>query len=166
MIGNPHFDKMVEALSADQATTVDWVGIGSLMQSQGIVPDDVSAVTWCGFRKTNIDYGVSTPTLAIVHSAGILTTTGKRRLFGGSPSFSTIDFGNVRDHAALDAPPDSEHRLGIFAITFLGPGQVVLGSLTWEFRPSRFRDSTEEVIALASERDRVYQVVLKSLPDL
>jgi hypothetical protein len=158
MIGNANFDGLIgSAPTTSKPAKVDWEGVREAFASNGIDASAVVAVAWCGHRSTNMDAGVDFPTLAVVHPGGILCTTGKRKMMGKGVKFDSIPFGRVQQHAAIDVPPGT--NVGRFAITFLGPGQIVLGSLTWEYPVKRFKNTSEAAMDAASDRDRIYKVV-------
>lgn len=48
---------------------------------------------------------------------------------------------------------------GKYTIEFVGPGNILLGRLWWSWRAKRFRDNRMEIMAVASERDRILGVV-------
>lgn len=52
-----------------------------------------------------------------------------------------------------------DRGFGKFGIEFGGPGNVLPGRLQWTWRAKRFRDATEEIMAVAEERDRIMSVV-------
>lgn len=160
MIGNAHFDNLVAASPVTGfATKVDWDGIQATLGDQGVDPSAVVATAWCGFQNTNLDFGGETPMLAIVHQGGIICSIGKRKM-GGRLKFNAINFSQVKVNAPIDVAPQPGDNYGKYGITFLGPGQVVLGSLVWRFKVKRFRDSSAEAIAAASDRDRLYAQIV------
>jgi hypothetical protein len=158
MIGNQYFDKLVAAapVNSDSAK-VDWAGIKSLLESKHINPSEVLAVTWCSFGIRNIEALVDSSALTIVHPTGIISSVGKRKSFGGSLKFSELNFSDCRQ--VSEEEHTDERGLGKYCIEFTGTGGVLLGRLQWEWRAKRFRDSRAEIMAVASERDRVMAVV-------
>jgi hypothetical protein len=64
------------------------------------------------------------------------------------------DCRNISDTEYTD-----ERGFGKYCIDFTGPGSILLGRLQWTWRAKRFRDSRAEIMAVASERDRIHQVV-------
>jgi hypothetical protein len=160
MIGNAHFDRLVESTPCvTDPAKVDWTGVAEVLQLKAIKPAAVEAVTWCEHSSTNLDVGFSTPTFAMLHAAGLLCSVGKRKMLGGTVKFDEIRFNQVREVAPIDVLPGPGDHFGEYGITFVGPGSVVLGSLRWKYQVHRFRDSSSEAIKLASERDRVFAVV-------
>lgn len=158
MIGNTHFDQLVaNAPVNSDSPKVDWSGIRELLQTQGIEPTSVVAVSWCSFGTHNIEALVDAPALAIVHPRGVLSSVGKRKTLGKSLKFDAIDFGTVRGMG--EAEHTDDRGLGKFCIEFAGAGSVLLGRLQWSWRAKRFRDSREQVMAVATERDRIYNVI-------
>ena len=163
MIGNAHFDGLVAASPVTQfPAKVDWSGVTATLSDQGIDPSAVVATAWCGFQNTNLDFGGEIQMLAIVHQNGIICTLGKKKL-GGRLKFESINFSNVKVHAPIDVAPQAGDNYGKYGITFLGPGQVVLGSLVWRFKVKRFRDSSADAMAAASDRDRLYAQIVPLL---
>jgi hypothetical protein len=158
VIGNQHFDELVAAAPVNfDSAKVDWTGIKALLDAKNVDPSDVLAATWCSFGLNNIEALVDSPALTIVYPGGILNFAGKRKTFGGSLKFSEIDLRDCR-HVSEEEHTD-ERGLGKYCIEFTGPGNVLLGRLQWTWRAKRFRDSRAEIMAVASERDRVMVVV-------
>lgn len=94
MIGNDHFDQLMSAAPVNfDSTNVDWPGYTKLLSSQGINPDDVLAATWYQFSTVNIEALVDPPVLTIIHPRGVLSSVGKKRLFGGGFKYDEIQFG-------------------------------------------------------------------------
>lgn len=72
--------------------------------------------------------------------------------------FKSIDFGQCRGFGPVEYADD--RGFGKYGIEFAGPGNVLLGRLHWTWRAKRFRDSSQEIMAVAEERDRVLQVIV------
>jgi hypothetical protein len=136
---------------------VDWAGLKALLEAKQIDPADVIAVTWCSFGVMNIEALIDATALTIVHPAGIISSAGKRKAFGGAIKANELNFADCRRIG--EAEHTDERGLGKFCIEFAGPGGVLLGRLQWEWRAKRFRDSRAEVMAAASERDRILAIV-------
>jgi hypothetical protein len=158
MIGNAYFDRMVsEAPVNFDSAKVDWLGITSLLESKSIRPSDILAATWCSFGVMNIEALVDSSALTLVYPAGIISSAGKRKTFGGALKFNEI---RLRDCRTIgDEEYTDERGFGKYCIEFCGPGGVLLGRLQWTWRAKRFRDSRAEIMAVATERDRIMDVV-------
>jgi hypothetical protein len=135
----------------------DRAGILEAMQAAGIAPDSIVAVSQCQFGTANIEALVDANTIAFVHPTGVLCSVGKRKMMGKTVKFKTIDFGRCRGFGAVEYTDD--RGFGKFGIEFGGPGNVLLGRLHWAWRAKRFRDASEEIMAVAEERDRILNVV-------
>ncbi len=158
MIGDRHFDQLVEAAPVNfEQPKVDWSGVAELLQSQGVKPADVVAVSWCRFSTANIEALIDGTSLAIIHSSGILTSSGKRKMMGKSLKFDGIPFSMCTQYGPTEYT--DERGLGKYCIDFAGPGGVLLGRLWWDWRAKRFRDSRTQIMAVASERDRMLEVI-------
>jgi hypothetical protein len=158
MIGNDHFDQMVAAspINSDSAK-VDWAGYRELMHTVGIDPATVRATSWCSFGIRNIEALIDSPALTIVYPAGILSSVGKRKTLGKGFKYDQVAFSMC--NAIAPAEHTDDRGLGKYCIEFGGPGGVLLGRLQWSWRAKRFRDSRMEIMAVASERDRVLKIV-------
>lgn len=157
MIGNQHFDQLVSAAPVNfDSAKVDWDGIKSLLESKRIDPSDVIAVTWCSLGVSNIEALVDSAALTIIYPQGILSSAGKRKTFGSALKFSEINFAECR--RIHEEEHTDDRGLGKYCIEFTGPGGVLLGRLQWSWRAKRFRDSRQEIMAVARERDRVMDV--------
>jgi hypothetical protein len=158
MIGNDHFDRLVSAAPVNFDTAkVDWEGIKSLFADQRLDPSSVVAATWCSFGVMNIEALVDAPALTIIHPGGVLSSVGKRKMFGGALKSDQIAFSDCRDIS--DTEYTDERGFGKYCIDFTGPGSILLGRLQWAWRAKRFRDSRAEIMAVARERDRIHQIV-------
>jgi hypothetical protein len=158
MIGDRHFDQLVEAAPTNfEQAKVDWTGLTELLQAQGVRPADVVAVSWCRFSTANIEALVDSTSLAIIHPAGILASNGKRKMLGKTVKFDEIPFEMCKQFSETEYT--DERGLGKYCIDFAGSGGVLLGRLWWEWRAKRFKDSRSQIMAVASERDRVLGVV-------
>jgi hypothetical protein len=157
MIGNQHFDQLVGAAPVNfDSAKVDWDGIKSLLDSKRVNPSDVIAVTWCSLGVSNIEALVDSPALTMIYPRGVINSAGKRKTFGGALKFSEINFGECRQ--IYEEEHADDRGLGKYCIEFTGPGGVLLGRLQWSWRAKRFRDSRQEIMAVAMERDRVMDV--------
>jgi hypothetical protein len=153
------FDQLVESapINSDH-THVDWDGIADVLELLEIDSSDILVISWCGFSEVNFDLNFSTPTLAIIHSQGILSSAGKNKMLGGGPKFDEVLFESCRSYGPGEyRSPQGD--VGSYGITFMGPGEVVIGGLRWNWRAKRFRDSRPEIMAAAAERDRIYEVI-------
>jgi hypothetical protein len=158
MIGDRHFDQLVEAAPVNfEQPKVDWSGVADLLQTQGVKPADVVAVSWCRYSTANIEALVDSTSLAMIHPAGILASSGKRKMVGKALKFDEIPFGMAKQFGATEYT--DERGLGKYCIDFAGLGGVLVGRLWWEWRAKRLRDSRSERMAVASERDRILEVV-------
>jgi len=158
VIGNEHFDDLVANAPINFGSAkVDWAGIRSLLDGRQVDPSEVLAVSWCSFGVHDIQAEVDAPALAIIYDEGILSSVGKRKTFGGSLKFSEVIFGDC--HQISERDNADERGFGKYCIEFSGPGGVLLGRLQWIWQAKRFRDSRAQIMAVASERDRVLKVV-------
>lgn len=114
---------------------------------------DTFAPSHAKFGTANIEALVDADTLAFVHPTGVLCTTGKRKLLSKEVKFKAVDFGQCRGFGPVDH--SDERGFGKFGIEFAGAGNVLLGRLHWTWRAKRFRDSSQEIMAVAEERDRI-----------
>jgi hypothetical protein len=89
-------------------------------------------------------------TPAFVHPAGVLCTAGKRKLLGKAVKAKSVDFSQCRGFGPVEHADD--RGFGKYGIEFAGPGNVLLGRLHWTWRAKRFRDSSQEIMAVAEER--------------
>lgn len=162
MIGNAHFDQLVSNAPVNfDSANIDWPGYAALMQTLGIDPNSVLVATWCCFSTWNIEALVDSPALTIMHPRGILSSVGKKKLFGGNFKYNEIQFAMCKAFG-----PDEyvdERGFGKYCIEFAGPGSVLLGRLWWSWTAKRFRDSRMQIMAVASERDRILNVVQELL---
>jgi len=78
-------------------------------------------------------------------------------MFGGSLKYDEISFSDCRGISEEEHTDD--RGLGKYCIELYGPGGVLLGRLQWAWRAKRFRDSRTEIMAVASERDRIMGVI-------
>jgi hypothetical protein len=135
----------------------DSAGVDEAFQVAGVAPDSVVAASQCKFGTANIEALVDADTLAFVHPGGVLCTAGKRKLIGKAVKLSTIDFSRCRGLGPVEYTDD--RGFGKFGIEFAGPGNVLLGRLHWTWKAKRFRDSSQEIMAVAEERDRILKVI-------
>ena len=132
-------------------------GVLEAMQVAGVSPDSIAAVSNCKFGTANIEALVDDDTVAFVHSGGVICTAGKRKLIGKAVKFDTVDFAQCRAFGPVEYT--DPRGFGKFGIEFAGPGNVLLGRLHWTWRAKRFRDSRQEIMSVAEERDRILSVV-------
>ena len=135
----------------------DCAGILEAFEIAGVGVDSVVAVSQCKFGTANIEALVDDDTIAFVHPTGVICTAGKRKMIGKSVKFKTIDFARCRDFGPVEYT--DRRGFGKFGIEFGGAGNVLLGRLHWTWAAKRFRDATEEIIAVAEERDRIMSIV-------
>lgn len=158
MIGEHHFDRLVEAAPINfEQPKVDWSGVAEVLDAKGIKPAEVVAVSWCRFSTANIEALVDGTSLAMIHPAGILSSSGKRKMIGKSLKFDEIPFSMCKEYAPTEYT--DERGLGKYCIDFAGPGGILLGRLWWNWQAKRFRDSRSQIMAVASERDRILDIV-------
>lgn len=158
MIGDPHFDRLVAAAPVNfDVAKPDWAGIAELFDKQQVDPAGVLAASWCSFGERNIEALIDSPALAVVHPGGILSSVGKRKTFGKVLKFDEVPFGICK--AFGESEHTDERGLGKYCIEFAGPGNMLIGRLQWSWRAKRFRDSRAQIMAVASERDRILGVV-------
>jgi len=158
MIGNEHFDHLVSTAPVNfDSATVDWPGYAALLQTLQIDPDSVHAATWCSFGLQNIEALVDSSVLTIVHPGGILSSVGKKKIFSSNFKYDEIQFGMCQAFGPVEYV--DERGLGKYCIEFAGPGNILLGRLQWRWQAKRFRDSRMQIMAVASERDRILHIV-------
>jgi hypothetical protein len=158
MIGDRRFDQLVEAAPVNfEQPKVDWSGLAELLEQQGVTPADVVAVSWCRFSTANIEALIDGTSLAVIYPKGILASSGRRKMLGKALKFDEIPFSMCKQFGGTEHTDD--RGLGKYCIDFAGPGGVLLGRLWWEWRSKRFRDSRSDIMAVASERDRILEVV-------
>lgn len=158
MIGNPHFDALVEAAPENfDRAHVEWTGIATLLQQKDIDPSTVIAVSWSTFSLANIEANIDGPGLAMVHPDGILWSTGKRKSFSKALKHHEISFAQCYTYGPTEHMDD--RGFGKYCIDFAGPGGILLGRLYWRWSLKRFRDNRTEVMAAALERDRINLLV-------
>lgn len=163
LTGDEHFDSLVSAAPVHFAygiSSVDWSGYAALLQSLGIDLGSVLAVTWCGLNNRNIE-ATDLPEFTVVHSGGIVCSEGKKKLFSDKFNFSEIRFGMCKGFAPHEY--SDPRGYGKYCIEFSGPGNILIGRLEWHWRAKRFRDNRMEIMAVASERDRILEVLTNLL---
>jgi hypothetical protein len=159
MIGDSHFDGLIDNDSARiDRTKVDWEGIKALLQSKAVNPAEVVAISWCSIGLKNIEANIDAAALTIIYKGGILSSAGKRKMMSQIIKFDEIIFSMVQGYGDVNYA-DKTRQDGKYCIEFSGPGNVFLGRLQWQYYQKRFRDMREEMMALASERDRILNVV-------
>lgn len=162
MIGNAHFDRLVKAAPVNfDSANVDWLGYAALLNSQAIDPNDVLAATWCQFSTVNIEALVDSTVLTIIHPSGVLSSVGKKKLFGSGFKYDEVQFSTCKGFGPAEYI--DERGFGKYTIEFVGPGNILLGRLWWSWRGKRFRDNRMEIMAAAAERDRILDVVTSLL---
>lgn len=157
-LGDTKFDGLVSSapVNFDQAR-VDWAGVRGVLAEGNLSPADVVAVTWCSHGQRNIEALIDAPALTLVVPTGVISTVGKRKMLGKSLKYDFIRFSDVRQWGP--AEHTDERGLGKYCLEFAGPGGVLLGRLQWSWKAKRFRDSRSAIMAVASERDRIADVV-------
>lgn len=155
-------DQILEQLVAaapvhENVTTPDFAGVYEAFTNAGVNATDVVAVSQCQFGTANIEALVDDDTLAFVYPTGVLCTSGKRKLIGRTVKYSEIRFAQCRAFAPCEYTDD--RGFGKFGIEFGGAGNVLLGRVYWRWKAKRFRDSTQAIMAVAEERDRILGVV-------
>jgi hypothetical protein len=154
-----HLSKLIaNAPVYHNETSFDLDGIEEAMEEAGVASESVIAASHGIFGTANIEALVDPDTLAFVHPTGIICTAGKRKLLGKAVKFKSVDFGQCRGFGPVEYTDD--RGFGKYGIEFAGPGSVLLGRLHWTWRAKRFRDSSQEIMAVAEERDRILQVVV------
>jgi hypothetical protein len=155
-------DMRLEQLVADapvnaNSSIADFAGIYEALQIAGVEPSDVIAVSQCQFGKANIEALVDDDTIAFIHPGGVVCSSGSRKMFGNAVKYSEVKFAQCRGFAPCEYTDD--RGFGKFGIEFGGAGNVLLGRVYWRWKAKRFRDSTEAIMAVAEERDRILGVV-------
>lgn len=151
-------EEMVSAAPIYQnELTADFGGIQEAFSVVGVDPADVIAVSQCQFGKANIEALVDDDTIAFVHPAGVLCTSGKRKLIGKAVKYGEVKFTQCRGFTSCEYTDD--RGFGKFGIEFGGAGGVLLGRVYWRWKAKRFRDSTQAIMAVAEERDRILGLV-------
>ena len=135
----------------------DWVGVAEVLQTVGLSSADVVAATWCALGHANIEAGIDESQLVLIHPRGVVATVGKKKMFGGARKFDGFEFAQVRTITPADYR--DERGYGKFCIEFDAAGGMMLGRLQWDWTGRRFRNTQDEIIAVAEERDRVLSLV-------
>jgi Short C-terminal domain len=162
VIGNNNLDSLVTGAPVNfGAAKVDWAGVSEALRSAEVEPDLVLAATWCSFGERNIEAEVDSTQLTLVHPFGILSSVGKRKMFGGTVKYDVIDFGAVRAYGPAETA--DERGFGKYCIEFAGAGDMLLGRLQWGWSAKRFRDNRAEIMRVAEERDRILNIVTSVL---
>ena len=162
-IGSPHFDELLATAPAPQAgrPKVDWQGVDEMLRLEQVEPDSVQAVSWCSHNDKAPPMWGGVPGVAVVHPRGVVATAGKKGMLGRGLKGVVVDFGLCREFGPIE---DADDRgFGKFCIAFAGPGSVILGILEWHWTAKRFRDSRQQIMAAAAERDRVLSEVNRLL---
>jgi hypothetical protein len=158
MIADARLEQLVaEAPINNNSSTPDFVGIYEALSIAGVEPPEVIAVSQCQFGKANIEALVDEDTIAFVHPGGVVCSSGSRKMFGKAVKYSEVSFAQCRGFAPCEYTDD--RGFGKFGIEFGGAGNVLLGRVYWRWKAKRFRDSSEAVMAVAEERDRILRVV-------
>jgi hypothetical protein len=158
MIGNAPLDQLVASAPVNfDSAKVDWQGMRALLTDQGIDPTSIVAATWCSFGERNIEALIDSPALSLVHARGVISSVGKRKTFGSGFKFDQVLFSEC--NAIAPAEHTDDRGLGKYCIEFGAPGGILLGRLQWSWRAKRFRDSRQDIIAVARERDRILGVL-------
>jgi len=136
---------------------IDWNAYAEGMRQAGLQPEDVIAGSWAHISQANIEALVDGPAFLVVHPLGIFASAGKRKMMSKSVKWDAVLFSRCQ---AIGSDEYEDARgLGKFAIEFAGAGNVLLGRAQWAWKAKRFRDSSEHVMAVAEERDRILNVV-------
>lgn len=135
----------------------EFVGIREAFATAGVDPGDVIAVTQCQFGTANIEALVDDDTIGFIHPAGILCSTGKRKLFSKTVKYNEVRFSQCQGFAPCEYT--DERGFGKYGIEFGGPGSVLLGRIYWRWKAKRFRDSRQATMTVAEERDRILGLV-------
>ena len=163
MLGNEHFDQLVACAPINFDTAkVDWAGLVKLLHSQNIGPSDIVAVSWCSFGLGDIEALTDGPALAMVHHAGVLSSTGLRKGVAAEEDYHEINFRQCRRITEVDTADD--HGFGKYCIEFLGAGGILTGRLQWSWWSRPFRRSKPRITATAAERDRILNVIKALTP--
>jgi hypothetical protein len=167
VIGNDNFDELLattRVAGSEQQVNIDWPGYWEAMRQAGVDPASVVTLSWAHFSERNVEALIESTTLVALHPDGIFSTAGKRKLFGGSVKYRTIDFAMVKSYGPDDYL-DEHHGIFKFFIEFAGAGGIFLGRLEWYARGRRFRDRENRITAMdaAGERDRFFAAVEKIL---
>lgn len=141
----------------ENASTPDLAGVYEAFSEIGVSPEDVVAVSQCQFGTANIEALVDDDTIAFVYPTGILCTSGKRKFIGKNVKYSEVKFAQCRAFAPCEYT--DRRGFGKYGIEFGGPGNVLLGRVYWRWKAKRFKDSTREIMVVAEERDRIFNVV-------
>jgi hypothetical protein len=158
MSGDARLEQLVaEAPINANSSTPDFGGIYEALGIAGVESADVVAVSQCQFGKANIEALVDDDTIAFVHPGGVVCTSGSRKMLGKAVKYSEVQFAQCRGFVPCEHTDD--RGFGKFGIEFGGAGNVLLGRVYWRWKAKRFRDSTEAIMAVAEERDRILGVV-------
>jgi hypothetical protein len=132
--------------------TINWKGVADAVADAGYDIAAAIAVSYCSFGMANIEALIDSVQLTILFPEGIISTSGKLTMVGRKLKYNQISFRECRGFG-----PD-EHTdprgLGKFCIEFVGAGNILLGRLQWGWKAKRFRDSRQEIMHVAEERDR------------
>jgi hypothetical protein len=159
-------DKPLEPLVAaapilENSSTPEFMAIYEAFGQAGVDPAAVITASQCQFGTANIEALVDDDTIAFIHPGGVLCTSGKRKMMGKAVKYSEVKFAQCRGFAPCEYTDD--RGFGKFGIEFGGPGNVLLGRVYWRWKAKRFRDSTQAIMAVAEERDRILGVVAEHL---
>jgi hypothetical protein len=162
MNGDARLEQLVAGAPVNaNSSTPDFVGIYEALGILGVDPANVVAVSQCQFGKANIEALVDDDTIAFIHPGGVVCSTGSRKLIGKAVKYSEVKFAQCRGFAPCEHTDD--RGFGKFGIEFGGAGNVLLGRVYWRWKAKRFRDSTEAIMAVAEERDRILGVASQFL---
>lgn len=158
MIAEQSLEQLIAAAPIyENVSTPDFAGVHEAFSQIGVNPADVVAVSQCQFGTANIEALVDDDTIAFVYPTGILCTSGKRKLIGKAVKSSEVKFAQCRAFAPCEYT--DRRGFGKYGIEFGGAGDVLLGRVYWRWKAKRFRDSTQAIMAVAEERDRILGVV-------
>lgn len=136
---------------------LDMVAVEEAVRDAGAEPSSAVAVSWCQLGTMNIEANVESDALAVICPGVVVATAGKRKLAGKSVKYRSIDFSSVRSYSPVEHA--DQRGYGRYGIEFAGAGNIMLGRLQWSWQAKRFRDSREQIMAVAEERDRILKIV-------
>lgn len=144
-------------INFNQVKNIDMAAVEEAIGAAGVDPASVVAASWCQLGTANIEANIESDALALISSAGVVATSGKRKMMGKGVKFRTIDFASVRQYGPVEHADDRGY--GRYGIEFGGAGGIMLGRLQWSWQAKRFRDSRTQIMAVAEERDRILAIV-------
>ena len=136
---------------------IDWLGVETAVRAAGYDPSDAITGTWASIGTANIEALIDPNSVVFVFPRGIISTEGRKTVFGGKPKYVEIPLSMCQAFGPDDTTDD--RGFGKFTIEFAGPGNILLGRIQWNWRGKRFRDNRIEIMQVAAERDRVLDVI-------